>query len=230
MEKPKENKDCYASPVQREVLLRLLTHPTIEKSFFLTGGTALTVFYLHHRTSDDLDLFSLNKVDFAEIDYWLRSSWKGSCSKIKEGPEFLSFLIEHTKVDFVIDSLSNKKNRERIKFENKHSLLIDNINNIASNKFSCVVSRIEPKDFVDVYFLFENFPELKIEDVYKNAKTKDAIFDDPPTAAFQLEEGISFLQKNPSILPELKIEMDFEKFINFFEKIIDWLYGKLKLQ
>lgn len=230
MEKPKENKNFYASPVQREILLKFLTHPFIRESFFLTGGTALSVFYLYHRVSDDLDLFSLQSVDFSEIDYWLRSSWKETCSKIKQGPNFLSFLIEGTKVDFVIDALSNKKNRERVKFENDQSILIDNIDNIASNKLSCIVSRTEPKDFIDTYFLFKNYPDLKIGDVYKNAKSKDAIFDDPPTAAFQLEEGISFIKENPSLMPDLKRELNFKDVINFFEDLLEWIYAKFKVK
>jgi len=228
MEKPKENKNCYASPVQREVLLKLLSHPLIKESFFLTGGTALSVFYLYHRASDDLDLFSLQSVDFTEIDYWLRSSWKGTCSKIKQGSEFLSFLIKGTKVDFVIDALSNQGTRERVEFENDRSLFIDNIDNIASNKLSCVVSRTEPKDFIDTYFIFKSYPDLKIEDIYQNARTKDAIFDDPPTAAFQLEEGISFIKENPSIMPELKRKADSKDLISFFEDLLQWLYEKYK--
>lgn len=230
MEKPKENKNCYASPVQREVLLNLLNHPTIKESFFLTGSTALSVFYLFHRVSDDFDLFSLQSVDFSEIDYWIRSSWKGTCSKIKQGPDFLSFLIKGTKVDFVIDALSNNKKRERVEFENDRSLLIDNIDNIASNKLSCIVSRTEPKNFIDTYFLFKSYPDLKIEEVYKNAKSKDAIFDDPPTAAFQLEEGISFIKVNPSIMPELKREVNFKDVISFFEGLLEWMYAKFKVK
>lgn len=230
MEKPKENKNCYASPIQREILLKLLTHPFIRESFFLTGGTALSVFYLYHRISDDLDLFSLQSVDFSEIDYWIRSFWKGTCSKIKQGPDFLSFLIEDTKVDFVIDALSNKENRERVALENDLTLSIDNIDNIASNKLSCIVSRTEPKDFIDTYFLFKSYPELKIEDVYKNAKLKDALFDDPPTAAFQLEEGISFIKENPSIMPELKKEVNFKDVISFFEDLLEWMYAQFKVK
>ncbi|MFW6140865.1 MAG: hypothetical protein ACOC5S_05880 [Acidobacteriota bacterium] len=72
-----------------------------------------------------------------------------------------------------------KENRERVELENELTLLIDNIDNIASNKFSCIVSRTEPKDFIDTYFIFKRYPDLKIEDVYKNAKLKDAIFDYP---------------------------------------------------
>ncbi|MBD3414794.1 MAG: hypothetical protein GF421_10235 [Candidatus Aminicenantes bacterium] len=230
MEKPKENKNCYASPVQREILLRLITHPTIRESFFLTGGTALSAFYLYHRVSDDLDLFSLQSTDFSEIDFWIRSSWKGTCSKIKQGPDFLSFLIEGTKVDFVIDDLSNKKNRERVEFEKDQSLLIDNIDNIASNKLSCIVSRTEPKDFIDTYFLFDNYPDLNKEEIYKNAKSKDAIFDDPPTAAFQLEEGISFIKENPSLMPELKREVNIKDVIQFFEDLLEWMYAQFEVK
>ena len=59
---PQENKACYLSETQREVLVQLMTEPTIEQHFFLTGGTALAVFYLHHRMSNDLDLFTLSQV------------------------------------------------------------------------------------------------------------------------------------------------------------------------
>ena len=55
METLKEDKNGYVSEAQREVLVQLVTHPVIEGSFFLTGGTALSVFYLNHRLSDDLD-------------------------------------------------------------------------------------------------------------------------------------------------------------------------------
>ena len=67
-----ENKNCYASLSQRDVLLTLIANPAIEGSFFLTGGTALSAFYLHHRLSNDLYLFTLNPADMSEIDFWLR--------------------------------------------------------------------------------------------------------------------------------------------------------------
>ena len=33
--------------------------------FFLTGGTALSRYYVHHRYSDDLDLFVINDPDYS---------------------------------------------------------------------------------------------------------------------------------------------------------------------
>ena len=53
---PQENTPCSLSETQREVLLQLLTEPTIEQHFFFTGGTARAGFYVSHRVSNDRDL------------------------------------------------------------------------------------------------------------------------------------------------------------------------------
>jgi hypothetical protein len=228
MDTPKENREFYASPRQREVLLRLLTHPTIEQSFFLTGGTALAVFYLYHRVSNDLDFFTLAPVSLSELDYWIRAQWTRACSKIKEGPSFLSFLIDETKVEFVLDPLSNNDNRATAEFKNRRHLRVDNLRNIVSNKLGAIVSRQEPKDFVDFYFLNKRDPNLDLEATYQDAKRKDAIFDDPPTAAFQLEEGLALIREKPTLLPEIRKEFDRKKFLDYFVKLAEWLYQKYK--
>ena len=51
----KENTGCYASKAQERLLHELAGIRLINDHFFLTGGTALSVFYLYHRTSEDLD-------------------------------------------------------------------------------------------------------------------------------------------------------------------------------
>lgn len=224
-----EDKSYYASPTQREVLLNLITHPTIEESFFLTGGTALSVFYLHHRLSDDLDFFTLNSLDIGEIDFWIKMMWPQNSAKIKESPNFLSYLIKEVKVDFVIDSLSNREERHKILLENEHYLLVDTINNIVSNKFCAIVSRMEPKDFIDFYFIQHLFPERDIEEVYSSARTKDAIFDDPPTSAFQIEEGLVFLKENQAIFPQILKNFDRNDFFEFYNKITTWLYQRVMI-
>ena len=224
-----EDKDYYATHIQRDVLASLVANPTIAESFFLTGGTALSVFYLHHRLSNDLDLFTLDSLDLSEIDFWIKKMWPRDSVKIKGSPNFLSYLIKETKVDFAIDPLSNRENREKILFENGHYLLVDTINNIVSNKFCTIVSRTEPKDFIDFYFIQKLFPEREIEQVYNNAGTKEAIFDDPPTVAFQIEEGLSFLRKNPVVFPGILRDFDIDDFLEFYNSIVNWLYKRLKI-
>ena len=43
--------------LQREFLSRFFSQPS-GQAFYLTGGVALSEFYLHHRLSQDLDLFT----------------------------------------------------------------------------------------------------------------------------------------------------------------------------
>ena len=98
----KEHMNCYASPAQREVLTQLITHPDIEKNFFLTGGTALSVFYLHHRLSDDLDLFTKDFLNLAAIDFWIKTNWPKENVSIKEASHFLSLLNKKPRPEDVV--------------------------------------------------------------------------------------------------------------------------------
>jgi hypothetical protein len=78
---------------------------------------------------------------------------------------------------------------------------------------------MEPKDFVDFYFIQHLFPGRDIEQVYNIAKTKDNIFDDPHTAAFQIEEGLAFLRENQAIFPQILRDFDMHDFFEFYNKI-----------
>ena len=224
----KENINCYATHAQKEVLTQLITYPDIEKNFFLTGGTALSVFYLHHRLSDDLDLFTKDFSNLAEIDFWIKTNWPKENVSIKEASHFLSLLIKNVKVDFVIDTLSIDEERERYMFENGRYLFVDTISNIVSNKFCTVVSRTEPKDYMDFYMILKSFPTIKLNDIYRKSRLKDAIFDDPPTAAFQLETGIAFIKENPVIIPKVLQQIEMPDFYEFYRKVSKWLYELLK--
>jgi predicted nucleotidyltransferase component of viral defense system len=79
MVKLNEDISFYVSNSQREILYKLFQNKDINDNYFLTGGTALSVFYLYHRKSDDIDLFTLNDVNLPEIDFWIKRNWL-SCS------------------------------------------------------------------------------------------------------------------------------------------------------
>ena len=49
------------SPLQRTVLAEFFRR---ERGFFLTGGGALVGYHLHHRFTDDLDLFTLDEAAY----------------------------------------------------------------------------------------------------------------------------------------------------------------------
>ena len=48
---------------QQKALTIIATDLVVKKHFYLTGGTALSEYYLHHRLSEDLDFFSEQEID-----------------------------------------------------------------------------------------------------------------------------------------------------------------------
>lgn len=229
MPSPNEDAACYVSPVQKEVLRGLLEHPLVENGFFLTGGTALSVFYLHHRVSNDIDLFSKVQRDLGEIKFWATRRWPDEAVVIREAPQFLSMLVRGTKVDIVVDPLSFDERRQRVKLENGHELALDTINGIASNKLGTVAGRREPKDFVDLFFIVKQFSELSLETLLCETRRKDALFDDPPTAAFQIEEGARYVASAGVAWPEMRRPFDRAELFEFYQKLARWLYGQVKI-
>jgi hypothetical protein len=160
-----------------------------------------------------------------EIDFWIRQNFD-KATKIRQSEAFLSFVIDEIKVDFVKDSLSIAMERPQVILENNVLLRLDTIDNIASNKLTTLVSRTEPKDFIDFYFIAQKYPDLDREKVFQDANKKDAIFDDMPTASFQIEEGFEVVKNKSIAFPNLLIDIDEQRFIEFYKELIAWLYAK----
>ena len=71
------------TPKQLDFLELAQTQACITKRFYLTGGTALAEFYLKHRLSEDIDLFSEKEVRPRVIEAFLKGiSLKLGVSKI----------------------------------------------------------------------------------------------------------------------------------------------------
>jgi predicted nucleotidyltransferase component of viral defense system len=228
MVSPHEDKSCFASQQQRAILHHVAGFPLVHKHFFLTGGTALSVYYLHHRTSEDLDLFTVDKsVVLNEISFWIKNTFVSNQKVIKSSQTFLSLLIHEVKVDFVIDRLSGVEDREYVPVDS-NTIMIDSPENIAANKLCTLVSRTEPKDFIDFFFLMNHMQNIHFDILYEIAQGREALLDDPPTAAFQIEEGLHFIKNNINLIPSLKKDFNFERFIGFYEDIAQKIYQKFK--
>ena len=107
--------------------------------------------------------------------------------------------------------------------------MIDVIDNIVSNKLNTLVSRTEPKDYIDFYCIMKMYPQYSNQNVYQAAKKKDAIFEDPATAAYQIEDGFGFLKENPQLMPSLNFDLDKSDFESFYKNFIHWIYKLQKL-
>jgi predicted nucleotidyltransferase component of viral defense system len=148
--------------------------------YFLTGGTALSEFYFQHRTSEDLDLFSLESRDLSEDAAFFQDclSSAGIQAKAdraaKDTLRFVAFQEggEEIKIDMVNDRHHISPTLDF------RGIAVDSLEDIAVNKVCCCISRNEPKDCVDLYFILTE-SEWSLDYLMEQAKRKDAAFDNP---------------------------------------------------
>ena len=225
----KENSNCYASKTQQRLLYELAAMRLINSHFFLTGGTVLSVFYLHHRTSEDLDFFTITDAKLANVNDTLRRTYQDNLSLIQSSPMFLSYLIKGVKVDFVVDPMSETNKPYDYTLETGKTLKLDLIDNISSNKLTAMVSRFEIKDIVDFYYIskaFWNHSKQIFMECYERARKKEALLDDPAAAAYQLEQSLAFTKsKKDTLTPEMKQHIEWGNLESVITDYIDLIYN-----
>ncbi len=217
-----ENRSAYASQTQRLVLMELAESEALAEGFFLTGGTALAVFYLGHRASEGIDLFTLGPADMRDIDFWIMSRFAGEARRIRQSPTFLSYVIKQVKVDLAEDRFSIKADR---RFDNGLTIYVDVAENIVTNKLCTLISRTEPKDYIDFYCLVKGRPASDIARIYEDAMEKDAFLEDSPAAAYIMEEGFKKALENRDRWPRLLTELDIEDFKEFYRNTVGVVYN-----
>src|SRR3989338_2980895 len=165
------------TPKQSEFLELAQSERQIVKHFYLTGGTALAEFYLHHRLSEDIDLFSENQeVNQSLTDVFLKKISSKLKIKTIDRSKFLGLISYHLtykdgqklKVDF--NYYPFPRIERGLKFGN---LSIDSLIDIATNKIHTLFMKPRTRDFIDLYFIFQN----KEMDVYTFILLAKAKFD-----------------------------------------------------
>jgi len=142
---------------QLDFLELVRSQPQITKRFYLTGGTALSEFYLKHRLSNDIDLFTQDgEVNQKLVEAFLKSiSPKLSVVKIRRS-QFMGLvsykLIYKDRGDLKVDF--NYYPFPRIEKGVKYKELeIDSIYDIAANKVHTLFMKPRERDYVDLYFI-----------------------------------------------------------------------------
>jgi predicted nucleotidyltransferase component of viral defense system len=161
------------STLQREFLKRFFA-TAIGPHFYLTGGTVLAAFHLRHRLSVDLDLFTLDDLALREANALVpRLAQELGChiGQSRRTENFIQFLLEPQtgeplQVDLVRDF--GPQYGERIEID---GVIVDSIENIGANKLTAILGRVEPKDFVDLYFILQ--AGYDFNDLLAKAQAKD---------------------------------------------------------
>lgn len=146
------------------------------RDFCLGGGTGLAEFYLQHRLSQDLDFFTINQeITFDTVNAEILKIISHEGWKIENqitSATFLRYILntggEILKTDFVKDV--------PIQFgeiKTFNGVRVDSLENITVGKLLALFGRADPKDFVDLYFVFEQAKRLKFKAILEMAKKKD---------------------------------------------------------
>lgn len=196
--------------LQELALKTLFACADVQKHFYLTGGTALSAFYLQHRFSDDLDLFT-HDISIDSIEPIVEDALKSAGLipvKVRASPTFRRYLInDKLQLDLVRDV--EQRIGAPILFD---GIMIDTKKNIAVNKVLAIYGRLDPKDYVDMFFLLQG-SEFNILDLLAAGKQKDAGLE-----PFQWAKVASDVE-SIFILPKMVVPCDLKELKSFFNKL-----------
>ena len=164
------------TPVQREALALFATLPDQER-FYLTGGTALAEFFLGHRLSFDLDLFTTEETLIVPFSRHLESAFQGQGWKVDVVRRFSSYVEivlgageDELRLDLALDSPF----RFAPPVRSEYGVWVNDYEDLQAEKVLAYYGRAEPRDAVDLYFLLQ---EEAPEHLMGLAAQKDPGFD-----------------------------------------------------
>lgn len=180
------------SNAQRKFLDLFNKESSLFKKFYLTGGTALSEFYLKHRYSEDLDFFSEEEFALLPIQGFIKKAARQiNAPKI----EYQNFLGLHTFIFYLTGTHKLKVDfnfypfpriLKGLKFKN---IVVDSDYDIAVNKLHTIAMQTRARDFIDIYFLIKE-KDYDLKDLIMKAKAKFDWHIDP------LQLGYRLLQSN----------------------------------
>lgn len=213
------------TPKQSHFLELIQKEPQITKRFYLTGGTALSEFYLQHRLSYDIDLFTeKEEVDQRLTDAYLKKlSPALSVVKIKRS-QFLglfSYILvfedkQELKVDFNYYPFPRIQKGTRYK-----NLEVDSVYDIAANKLQTIFTKPRSRDYIDLYFIIRKY-KYPLGKLILDAKAKFDWDIDKITLASQFIKVKDIDESSMLITPFSKKSLD-----EFFLKLAKLLEDKI---
>lgn len=201
------------TPIQKSVFDAFAKNEGLRRQFYFTGGTALSVFYLQHRYSEDMDFFSLKPFNDEEVLAFINhlSQQLG-----------LSYIVN--KQTLVTTFQFSKEGELLLKIDFGHypyplvdkgkivnDVQIDSLRDIATNKLLTIILRQNAKDFVDLYFLLQK--DFSVWDLIYGLEAK-----------FRMETDILYLasdflkSQKFEVLPKMIKPLELGELKDFFKK------------
>ena len=157
-------------------ILKTFFNSDLGRQFFLTGGTALAAFYLGHRQSNDLDFFTIEAFDPLKLERLISVIARETNAEIQikvKTTDYHEIYLENKKENW-IQRLDFVKEQpvvfgERITID---GVIVDSLENIATNKILTIYGRLEAKDYLDFYFILQE-SDFDFDELFEKTKKKD---------------------------------------------------------
>ncbi|MBI3120020.1 MAG: nucleotidyl transferase AbiEii/AbiGii toxin family protein [Candidatus Kerfeldbacteria bacterium] len=197
---------------QKALLDQISLSLPLVKRFYLTGGTALAEFYLHHRYSEDLDFFSEQEVDPEEVLVVLSGMKEklgiqdiDAQQSFNRNLFFLKFPDGVVKTEFTYFPFPQIEQATT-----QQGLRIDSILDIAVNKLFTIYQRTKARDYIDLYCICQDYG-FTISDLRKKMRIKFDVHIDP------LQLGAQFVKAfDAPDLPRMIRKLDPQEWQTFF--------------
>lgn len=211
-------------PQQIFILKEFFASPFGQR-FFLTGGTALSAFYLAHRDSKDLDLFTLEELNLVTLENIIQAIAKKTGAKVVakvRSNSYCEIYLENKKQNWTqrIDIVKEIP-KHFGKIVNVEGARVDSLENIGSNKILAIFGRLEIKDYVDLFLILKN-TKLTFAKLFKLAQQKDL-------GLFEFYfANIIRASANFETFPVMRTPFDKTEFVKFYKDLSRDLLLKIK--
>ena len=199
------------APRQKQFLAVVLQERYFLKKFYLSGGTALSSWYLHHRESFDLDFFSEKfEVNVNYISRFLQKNkhkigFDKTIHTEQFGFNFYDFEYPNKdvlKVDF--SYFPSERVEKGITWK---GLDIDSLYDIALNKWQTVSGNPRAKDYIDLFYISKEM-DLDFDKIRKDSAIKFEIRSDLIHMVRQFLRVIEFKDYPKMLVPFNRREME----------------------
>lgn len=201
------------TPRQEQFLELVHQEPYLRSHFYLSGGTALSSWYLHHRESFDLDLFTCELFDEERITTWIKASQKQIEYKyvsISDDFGFLTVTFRYPDDTFLKIDFNRYTDSRLKKGMIWRGIEIDSLYDITVNKLETIFSSPRTRDYVDLYWILQS-TKFKIKDLMLSVEEK---FSEPIDTLQLIKNFLKVVEYTD--LPTMLIPFDRRQMDEFF--------------
>jgi len=191
----------------------VVNEPYLIKRFYWTGGTVLSEFYLHHRESEDIDLFSeYQEIHIPSINKFVEIAGKKLGAKKISFKKYLglySYIFHLPRAQLKVDFNYYPFSRIQ-KGKTWNKLSIDSLEDITANKIHTIYTRARDRDFVDLFYIMKE-GKFDLKKMIALAKIKFDWHIDPIQLGQTFTHIVSFQDT-----PRMIVPFDRKKMEKFF--------------